>query len=101
MKERNQIEAQLHPSHYHVLHKLPPGDSPYVRAKHVQVLLYMYLPIFIRICPSFFSYSFVFAITKKPLSGVFDQLMSQWTSYRSRRLPIFEEISSFRDQLAC
>ncbi|XP_022722947.1 protein SULFUR DEFICIENCY-INDUCED 2 [Durio zibethinus] len=30
-----------------------------------------------------------------------DQLMSQWTPYRSRRLPIFEEISSFRDQLAC
>ena len=30
-----------------------------------------------------------------------DQLMSQWTSYRSRRLPIFEEMSSFRDQLAC
>ncbi|XP_061982296.1 protein SULFUR DEFICIENCY-INDUCED 1-like [Populus nigra] len=30
-----------------------------------------------------------------------DQLTSQWTPYRSRRLPIFEEISSFRDQLAC
>ncbi|GMI70000.1 Sulfur Deficiency Induced 2 [Hibiscus trionum] len=30
-----------------------------------------------------------------------DQLMSPWTSYRSRRLPIFEEISPFRDQLAC
>ncbi|XP_065862858.1 protein SULFUR DEFICIENCY-INDUCED 1-like [Euphorbia lathyris] len=30
-----------------------------------------------------------------------DQLMSQWTPYRSRRLPIFEEISSYRDQLAC
>jgi hypothetical protein len=28
-------------------------------------------------------------------------LTSQWTPYRSRRLPIFEEISSFRDQLAC
>ncbi|XP_016699387.1 protein SULFUR DEFICIENCY-INDUCED 2 isoform X1 [Gossypium hirsutum] len=38
MKEGNQIEAQLHPSHYHVLHKLPPGDSPYVRAKHVQLV---------------------------------------------------------------
>uniref|UniRef100_A0A6N2JWD5 Uncharacterized protein n=1 Tax=Salix viminalis TaxID=40686 RepID=A0A6N2JWD5_SALVM len=23
---------------YHVLHKLPPGDSPYVRAKHVQLV---------------------------------------------------------------
>ncbi|KAH7521833.1 hypothetical protein FEM48_Zijuj07G0074000 [Ziziphus jujuba var. spinosa] len=30
-----------------------------------------------------------------------DQLMNQWTPFRSRRLPIFEEISSFRDQLAC
>ncbi|XP_061959882.1 protein SULFUR DEFICIENCY-INDUCED 2-like isoform X1 [Populus nigra] len=30
-----------------------------------------------------------------------DQLMSQWTPYRSRRLPIFEEISPFMDQLAC
>lgn len=30
-----------------------------------------------------------------------DQLMSQWTPYRSKRLPIFEEISPFRDQLAC
>lgn len=30
-----------------------------------------------------------------------DQLMNQWTPIRSKRLPIFEEISSFRDQLAC
>lgn len=30
-----------------------------------------------------------------------DQLMSQWNPSRSRRLPIFEQISSFRDQLAC
>ncbi|PON72899.1 N-terminal acetyltransferase A, auxiliary subunit [Trema orientale] len=30
-----------------------------------------------------------------------DQLMNQWTPSRSRRLPIFEEISPFRDQLAC
>lgn len=30
-----------------------------------------------------------------------DQLMDQWTPLRSRRLPIFEEISPFRDQLAC
>ncbi|OAY28227.1 protein SULFUR DEFICIENCY-INDUCED 2 [Manihot esculenta] len=30
-----------------------------------------------------------------------DQLMSQWAPYRSRRLPIFEEISPYRDQLAC
>lgn len=30
-----------------------------------------------------------------------DQLMNEWTPFRSRRLPIFEEISPFRDQLAC
>ncbi|KAF5736659.1 hypothetical protein HS088_TW14G00807 [Tripterygium wilfordii] len=30
-----------------------------------------------------------------------DQLITQQAPYRSRRLPIFEEISSFRDQLAC
>lgn len=30
-----------------------------------------------------------------------DQLMNQMTPYRLRRLPIFEEISPFRDQLAC
>ncbi|PIA36186.1 hypothetical protein AQUCO_03400239v1 [Aquilegia coerulea] len=30
-----------------------------------------------------------------------DQLMNEWTRFRSRRLPIFEEISQFRDQLAC
>lgn len=30
-----------------------------------------------------------------------DQLMAQLTPYRKRRLPIFEEISSYRDQLAC
>ncbi|GAA0153508.1 hypothetical protein LIER_11727 [Lithospermum erythrorhizon] len=30
-----------------------------------------------------------------------DQLMNQWTPSRSKRLPIFEEISQCRDQLAC
>ncbi|XP_057959160.1 protein SULFUR DEFICIENCY-INDUCED 2 isoform X2 [Malania oleifera] len=30
-----------------------------------------------------------------------DRLIKQWTPYRSRRLPIFEEISPFRNQLAC
>lgn len=30
-----------------------------------------------------------------------DDLMNRQTKYRSRRLPIFEEISPFRDQLAC
>ncbi|KAK6259794.1 hypothetical protein SCA6_014268 [Theobroma cacao] len=30
-----------------------------------------------------------------------DMLMNEWAPVRSKRLPIFEEISSFRDQLAC
>ncbi|XP_028796898.1 protein SULFUR DEFICIENCY-INDUCED 1 [Neltuma alba] len=30
-----------------------------------------------------------------------ERLMSEWGPLRSKRLPIFEEISSFRDQLAC
>lgn len=30
-----------------------------------------------------------------------DQLMNYWTPFRSKRLPIFEEISAYRDQLAC
>ncbi|KAJ4850988.1 hypothetical protein Tsubulata_933384 [Turnera subulata] len=30
-----------------------------------------------------------------------EQVMNEWAPTRSKRLPIFEEISSFRDQLAC
>ncbi|XP_043706670.1 protein SULFUR DEFICIENCY-INDUCED 1-like [Telopea speciosissima] len=30
-----------------------------------------------------------------------DQILSDWTPFRSKRLPIFEEISQFRDQIAC
>lgn len=30
-----------------------------------------------------------------------EQLINEWGPVRSKRLPIFEEISSFRDQLAC
>ncbi|CAN6684743.1 unnamed protein product [Malus baccata var. baccata] len=30
-----------------------------------------------------------------------EQLMSEWGPFRSKRLPIFEEISQFRDQVAC
>ncbi|CAN0897879.1 Protein SULFUR DEFICIENCY-INDUCED 1 [Linum grandiflorum] len=30
-----------------------------------------------------------------------EKFMSKWAGSRSKRLPIFEEISSFRDQLAC
>lgn len=30
-----------------------------------------------------------------------DQLMNHWAPSRSKRLPIFEEMSAFRNQLAC
>lgn len=30
-----------------------------------------------------------------------EQLMNEWGPVRSKRLPIFEEISQFRDQVAC
>ncbi|XP_059625206.1 protein SULFUR DEFICIENCY-INDUCED 1-like [Cornus florida] len=30
-----------------------------------------------------------------------EKLMTDWAPFRSRRLPIFEEFSPFRDQLAC
>jgi hypothetical protein len=30
-----------------------------------------------------------------------EKLMSEWAPSRSKRLPIFEEISSFRDPLTC
>ncbi|KAK6914252.1 Tetratricopeptide repeat [Dillenia turbinata] len=33
-KSPNKVEKEA----YHVLHKLPPGDSPYVRAKHMQLV---------------------------------------------------------------
>ncbi|KAL7124211.1 hypothetical protein ABFS83_14G033300 [Erythranthe nasuta] len=33
--------------------------------------------------------------------GGLDQLMNSWNPVRSKRLPIFEEIISYRDQLAC
>ncbi|KAM1216619.1 hypothetical protein ACFX2J_012881 [Malus domestica] len=36
--ERTDQVQQQQPPPYHVLHKLPPGDSPYVRAKHVQLV---------------------------------------------------------------
>ena len=42
MSERK--ERVSHPSCkrdlFHVVHKVPAGDSPYVRAKHVQVLIF-------------------------------------------------------------
>ncbi|OMO53055.1 Tetratricopeptide-like helical [Corchorus capsularis] len=179
MKERKeiiekqlQLESSLSPPPYHVLHKLPPGDSPYVRAKHVQGNLgwaYMQQENYLaaeavyrkaqiidpdankacNLCHCLIKQARYLEAqsiledviqeklpgssdpksrnrvkelmleleSKQPMSiasstamGLnmedaflegLDQLMSQWTPYRSRRLPIFEEISSFRDQLAC
>ncbi|XP_020091464.1 protein SULFUR DEFICIENCY-INDUCED 1-like [Ananas comosus] len=35
------------------------------------------------------------------IMGRLDVLINEWTPFQSKRLPIFEEISSFRDQIAC
>lgn len=42
----------------------------------------------------------MFGIDDDFVKGI-DQLLNVWGSSRSRRLPIFEEISPFRDQLSC
>ncbi|PIN00713.1 hypothetical protein CDL12_26783 [Handroanthus impetiginosus] len=39
--------------------------------------------------------------TEDAFIGGLDQLMNHWNPVRPRRLPIFEEIISYRDQLAC
>ncbi|RZR96303.1 hypothetical protein BHM03_00025294 [Ensete ventricosum] len=39
--------------------------------------------------------------TEEEIMGRIDLLMSDWSPFRSRRLPIFEELSTFRDQIAC
>lgn len=36
-REKNEEAVDAASVAYHVLHKLPSGDSPYVRAKHLQV----------------------------------------------------------------
>ncbi|KAJ8763940.1 hypothetical protein K2173_003722 [Erythroxylum novogranatense] len=38
MMSQRKVERQQEEAPYHVIHKLPPGDSPYVRAKHVQLV---------------------------------------------------------------
>lgn len=49
MSLRRGGERQDFPAAYNVVHKLPHGDSPYVRAKHVQVIerkkIYIYIYI--------------------------------------------------------
>lgn len=30
-----------------------------------------------------------------------DLVMNEWTPFRTRRLPVFEELDAFRDQMAC
>ncbi|XP_062109090.1 protein SULFUR DEFICIENCY-INDUCED 2-like [Humulus lupulus] len=47
------------------------------------------------------SNSFELNIEDAFLEGLDQWMNHQWTPSRSRRLPIFEEISPFRDQLAC
>ena len=42
----------------------------------------------------------ILALDDEFIKGL-EQLMNGWGPVRSKRLPIFEEISSFRDQLAC
>jgi len=40
MSQKKELEggsSSLSQPPYHVIHKLPPGNTPYVRAKHVQV----------------------------------------------------------------
>lgn len=35
---RSEMKAQPRGDLFHIIHKIPSGDSPYVRAKHVQVI---------------------------------------------------------------
>ncbi|XP_010241143.1 PREDICTED: protein SULFUR DEFICIENCY-INDUCED 1-like [Nelumbo nucifera] len=49
---------------------------------------------------SLFSTPSDFNIEDDFLEGL-DKMMNEWAPSRSRRLPIFEEISSYRNQLAC
>ncbi|XWS09118.1 hypothetical protein CRYUN_Cryun40dG0058500 [Craigia yunnanensis] len=80
-----------------VIHDKPPGSSDPKSRNRLKELLQeseSRRPI------SLASTAIVLNLEDAFLEGL-DQLMSQWTPYRSRRLPIFEEISSFRDQLAC
>ncbi|KAF9606308.1 hypothetical protein IFM89_024976 [Coptis chinensis] len=51
--------------------------------------------------PSFFSSSSSVFNIEEVFIEELDQLMKEWARYRSKRLPIFEEISQFRDQMAC
>lgn len=37
------MSSQKREQPYRVIHKLPPGDSPYVRAKHLQVFTHTYI----------------------------------------------------------
>ena len=39
--EREQKSSKDEP--FHVIHKVPPGDTPYVRAKYAQVNLYPFV----------------------------------------------------------
>lgn len=76
--------------------KLSGSDEPKSRNRAEQLLKELELCESEALAPPVFGPSIEDAFAK----GL-DQLMNQWTPFRSRRLPIFEEISPYRDQLAC
>ncbi|KAL5203270.1 hypothetical protein ABZP36_014222 [Zizania latifolia] len=41
------------------------------------------------------------SIASEEIMERLDIVLSEWTPFRSRRLPVFEEISTLRDQIAC
>jgi hypothetical protein len=45
MSERKRISPANESDPFHIVHKVPAGDSPYVRAKHVQVRDFLVLEL--------------------------------------------------------
>ncbi|CAI9117857.1 OLC1v1019344C1 [Oldenlandia corymbosa var. corymbosa] len=75
--------------------KIPGSDETKSRDRAEELLEELEL------CKSKFSPISGFNNIEDAFSKGLDQLMSQWAPLRPRRLPIFEEISPVRDQLAC
>ncbi|KAK6145855.1 hypothetical protein DH2020_019724 [Rehmannia glutinosa] len=72
--------------------KLPGSDDPKSRGRSEELLKELET-----LCAS---PSFDLSLQDAFIGGI-DQLMNKWNPIRTRRLPIFEEILSYRDQLAC
>lgn len=76
--------------------KLPGSDDPKSRSRLEELLKEL---------ETFKSTTFASPSLSLSLEDAFigglDELMNDWNPVRSRRLPIFEEIISHRDQLAC